>query len=175
MRGVTSAVLLAVSVAAVPAAADLYRCKDADGKVRYTDDASLCPGAAPHEPKGNIQRIESVAPSPTPPASGGSFEASEQALEAHEAAWRGKLQQARQERDALSKEVEQLEDLAGWCNRGGTVGHRDESGIFEKGSCDEVRASLQQKQGRFKQVQAYLREGIYEECRKAGCLPGWLR
>jgi hypothetical protein len=68
MRGVLALVFL---VCALPpaAAAEIYRCLQTDGSVRFVGDASTCPGAQPHEPRGEIQQMRE--PGDTPPASYG--------------------------------------------------------------------------------------------------------
>jgi len=50
-----------------PAGAEIYRCVDADGKVRFVGDRAACPEARPHEPKREIQRLPPSEP--TAPAS----------------------------------------------------------------------------------------------------------
>ncbi|HEY5657361.1 MAG TPA: hypothetical protein VIY27_06190 [Myxococcota bacterium] len=43
-------------LAAPTTGAEIYRCLEADGSVRFTSDATHCPGAAPHVLEGEIQR-----------------------------------------------------------------------------------------------------------------------
>ena len=87
--------LLALSA---PAAADLLRCKNAEGKTIYTDKPELCPGAEPFEPKGEIQTpvrcvyarrshhaVESPRARPKASASGGRPGGRSASLEAEEA------------------------------------------------------------------------------------------
>jgi hypothetical protein len=64
-------------LAAPAAAADLYRCVEADGSVRFSDDPSRCPGASPHTLRGEIQRPAASSPSAIAPDAG------------HLAPWRG--------------------------------------------------------------------------------------
>jgi hypothetical protein len=176
MRGAISwLVLLGLLGIAAPAVAELYRCRGADGQLRFTNDPATCPGAALHEPRGQIQRIDTppAAPSPSEPRR---RHGDTQDLEAGQAAlWRGRLREAERERDALRPEVERLSKLVTWCNRGGTVASTDRSGIRRQVSCEQVRSLWRQQEARLEHVQAYLQEGIHEECRRAGCLPGWLR
>jgi Domain of unknown function (DUF4124) len=51
----------------VPAGAEVYRCVDASGTERFTDDRSACPGAAPHALPGEIQRSAGAAAAAAPP------------------------------------------------------------------------------------------------------------
>lgn len=168
--------LAALLVAApfLPATAELYRCENGEGAPRFTNDPALCPGAKPHEPEGEVQRIDTPAvPPPRATAPGGNQ--SPAVLQAQEAAWRAKLEQARRERDELESEVARLSEMMAWCNRGGSVVRRDLSGIPRDVSCEEIRAQHGEKEARLKELRAYLEGGIHEECRRAGCLPGWLR
>jgi hypothetical protein len=68
MRGVLALVFL---VCALPpaAAAEIYRCLQPDGSVRFVGDASTCPGAPPYEPQREIQQMRE--PGGSPPASHG--------------------------------------------------------------------------------------------------------
>jgi hypothetical protein len=176
MRGAISGLLLLGLLGiAAPSAAELYRCRGADGQPRFTNDPASCAGAAPHEPRTRIQRIE-TPPAASSPQDPQRRHGDTQDLEAGQAAlWRGRLREAERERDALRQEIERLSKLVTWCNRGGTVASTDPSGIRRQVSCEQVRSRWRQQEERLKQLQAYLREGIHEECRRAGCLPGWLR
>jgi hypothetical protein len=42
-------------------------------------------------------------------------------------------------------------------------------------SCEELEAEQQAVRSDEKRLEAYLDEGLEEECRRAGCLPGWIR
>jgi hypothetical protein len=59
LRGLLAGLAL---LAAPSTAGEIYRCVEADGSVRFTNDASRCPGAPPHALKREVQR--SVAPPP---------------------------------------------------------------------------------------------------------------
>lgn len=61
--------LLATALVAVPASADLYRCAEEDGSVRYADRPEGCRDARPVAPRRRIQRMSDPAlPSGSPPA-----------------------------------------------------------------------------------------------------------
>jgi hypothetical protein len=77
-------------------------------------------------------------------------------------------------RDAEA-ELGTLHEVAGWCNRGHMVYAHDEDGLRRDVDCDEVDARERELRREQKRLQAYLDEGLEEECRRAGCLPGWLR
>jgi hypothetical protein len=169
--------LLAVCVL-VPAAgrAELYKCRGPDGKTLFTSDRSQCPGAEVHEPSGRVQRsgpapARRTAPAPTArPAA--AAPASDEA-EAH--AWRAKRARAEASLRELDAQLATLHEVAGWCNRGHLVFQQDEDGLRHDVDCDEVDVQEKALRREQKRLQAYLDEGLEEECRQAGCLPGWLR
>lgn len=174
--GLGLAVLLAGGLGAT-AAAEMYRCQGPDGRTLFTGDPSQCPGAAPFEPERDVQRAESArVPEPerstrrsAPPA--GLDEA------ARAARWKAK----RRESEARLAEVEgALDDLVQavtWCNQGREVFTTDrETGLRRTLSCDRLRAQHEALRGERARLEAYLHEGgLEEECRRAGCLPGWIR
>lgn len=167
-------VLVATLFAGAPlAGAGLYRCIVPGGGIRYTDDASACPGAPRYEPRRRVQRFERPAPAPDPlPAA----RAPSAAPEAGEATWRQKHREARFAFEELTREVASLRRSVGWCNQGRKLLVRDEAtGLNRQLSCDAVRAREQARSAELERVRAYLDGGIQEECRRAGCLPGWLR
>ena len=69
MRRALPFFLLCAWVLPGPAAAEIYRCLDPGGRVRFVGDPAACPGARRHEPKREIQRLPT--PEPAPPASRG--------------------------------------------------------------------------------------------------------
>ena len=42
-------------------------------------------------------------------------------------------------------------------------------------SCDEAHESYERATERRKELKRYLAGGLEDECRRAGCLPGWVR
>ena len=56
-----AAMLWATGWGSLDGHAGLYRCQRADGSVVYTDRQATCPGARPHEPRGEVQSVESTA------------------------------------------------------------------------------------------------------------------
>ena len=52
------AAVLAASVLAGAAHAELFRCTGPDGKTIFTDKKQTCPGAEPSEPAGVVHRAE---------------------------------------------------------------------------------------------------------------------
>lgn len=170
---------LGLVMPAPPAEAELLRCKDAHGKTIYTDKPELCPGAKPFEPKGEIQ----AAPPRTAPASRGpsALERARERQRAYDAEageakrWQRKKQESEQELARIRERREELAEFVTWCNRGNQVITRDKAGIKRTMSCKNIRKQYEDLDGDEARVQAYLDEGLAEECRRSGCLPGWIR
>ena len=51
----------------------------------------------------------------------------------------------------------------------------DDAGIRQNVPCDDLRRELAELERERAELRAYLEGGLAEECRRAGCLPGWLR
>jgi len=172
------ALLLAacVLIGAGPARAELYKCQGADGKTLFTSDRSQCPGAAAHQPGGEIQRTQPTGPAhaptqlrpPRPAALSPDDEAEAQV-------WRAKRVEAEAALDQTRSRLAVTRQIAGWCNRGQEVFAEDQDGLRHGVSCKEVDATELTLRREQKRLEAYLDEGLEEECRRAGCLPGWLR
>ena len=52
---------------------------------------------------------------------------------------------------------------------------RDKAGIKRAVPCSEIRGEFDVLDQREARVRNYLENELPEECRRAGCLPGWLR
>jgi hypothetical protein len=161
------------AVSVVPAAAEMYRCTLPDGTVKFSGDPSSCRGyATPHEPSGNVQTLDVapivVRPPPAPiPAA--------PAPDGPEQMWRRKRVDAERELGALESGIEEFRQLVSWCNRGGELNVEDEYGLRQEYSCDDARVTHDRMSGRIDELQLYLDGGLDEECRRSGCLPGWIR
>jgi len=92
-----------------------------------------------------------------------------------ETAWRQRKQQKQDELEALEGKVEHLREMVTWCNHGGEVVRTDDIGMKHGVSCDDVRSEYETLETRIAAVKHYLDEEIEEECRRSGCLPGWIR
>lgn len=178
-RDCAAAVLLAGALGlAPPAAAGLFRCELPDGRVVYTDDSSKCPGSPPHEPSGSVQTVPSV---PAPAAAGvvppepGAAALDEEVGEAAETHWRSLKRRKEEELRRVERGHEDLARFVAHCNRGGALFTQDTAGLKHGVSCDEVRSESEKLEARARELRAYLDDGIYQECRQSGCLPGWLR
>jgi hypothetical protein len=177
-RAADRALLLAalVFLAAAPALnAEIYKCVGRDGKTLFTSDRSQCPGAERHEPTGEIQTVPTTS-KPSGRAAparrrGGSLEQSG----GGEALWRGKKLRAEAELRDLGNRIEYVRQAVKWCNRGHSLYAQDETGIRHEYDCEKVDNEFEQLKARQSGLRIYLAEGLEEECRRAGCLPGWIR
>ena len=61
------------------------------------------------------------------------------------------------------------------CNRGHALYVEDETGIRRSYKCRDVDNEYEQAKARLAGLRLYLDDGLEEECRRAGCLPGWIR
>lgn len=176
LAGAGLAAALALAVAA-PAGAELYRCEREDGSVTYTDNAGACRGARPHQPKGDFQRMESHAPAPRAEAPPHPAQDAllERARAGEESRWRQLKRQKESELARVAAQRKSLEEFVGHCNRGSEVIRRTASGLKERVSCASIRSEHAELEARESELRAYVEVGIHEECRRAGCLPGWLR
>jgi hypothetical protein len=167
------------SVGSAPA--DLYRCVRPDGGIVFTDDESTCPGASSHQSSGALQTHRSQtptapAPAPAPAAMQRPPEVprvdESSAMKKH---WQAKKRAKEDELRALEERSDYLSRFVSGCNRGAEVFARDELGINRTASCDDIRAEYAQSIERQEPIREYLDDGLQRECRRAGCLPGWIR
>jgi hypothetical protein len=71
--------------------------------------------------------------------------------------------------------LETTHEVVGWCNRGHEVWATDRDGLRRGVDCNEVKRDEQKLRTLTEGIENYLAEGLEEECRRAGCLPGWIR
>lgn len=178
MREVTSRALLLVAVVALaatePASAEIYKCVGADGETLYTSDQSQCPGAEEHQSTGRLETVTSQ-PRPSATRSPARRRGSIEQVPGGEAAWRGKKLRAEMELRDLEGRLEYVRRAAGWCNRGHDLYVEDERGIRSGYDCKKVQNEYEEIKARVAGLRVYLEQGLEEECRRAGCLPGWIR
>jgi hypothetical protein len=169
---VLAACILLVSAGA---RAELYKCQGPDGKTLFTSDRSRCPGAPLHETGREIQRTQPSGPvrAPTQLRSTRPAAAQDDAAEAQ--VWRAKRVEAESALGQTQARLATIRQVAGWCNRGGEVYAEDRDGLRHGVRCEEVDAADLALRREQKRLETYLSEGLEEECRRAGCLPGWLR
>jgi hypothetical protein len=157
--------------------AEMYKCVGPDGKTVFTSDRSLCPRASLHESTGRVQRATGGPEQPParPRESARQRELRDLAGGAEAQAWRGKRASAEAELREARARLEALHQVAGWCNRGHEVWATDADGLRHGVDCTELAAQQKALRREEKRLEAYLAEGLEEECRRAGCLPGWIR
>ncbi|MEM7408838.1 MAG: DUF4124 domain-containing protein [Myxococcota bacterium] len=163
---------------ATPVAAELFKCKGPGGRTIFTDQKEQCPGADPFVPDVVIHKAEPSKPAASTPAAPAARERHRHAVQAEESQamhWRQKKTSAEKELAELSLRRDWLKQYVTHCNRGGYVTTRDDAGIKQTVDCRELRREFEGLDSRTTELQAYLDEGLRDECRKAGCLPGWIR
>ena len=180
MRRAAGALLAAFALAGTPAAADIYRCTGPDGKTLFTSDQAACPGAVRHDPSRDVQRMQpEPGPSAEEPGAPGARDPgaapAPESEDAQAAMWRRKRSEAEAELQEIERGYDELEEIITWCNRGGDLVVEDHVGVREDYSCDEARESYERAASRRKELKHYLAGGLEDECRQAGCLPGWVR
>jgi hypothetical protein len=170
--------LLAVSALATAAHAELFRCTGPDGKTIFTDQKQTCPGAEASEPAGVIQRAE------TPDASKQNDEGvpASRADDSHppgaeaEAFWKQKKRDAEQKVEEIRAQRESFGRFTGHCHRPDNyVVTRDDAGIEKVVNCSDLLREFHELETQEAAARDYLATGLSEDCRRAGCLPGWLR
>ncbi len=162
---------------AAPAAAEIYKCVAADGSTTFTSHPGACPKAVPHEPKGRIQTVprRQGPPRVAPFTPRGSSPAAAAQDLAQAARWKAKRTRAENEKARVDHDVEAYRQVVTGCNRGSSYTIKDDTGIKREFRCEEARSRYQQLQSRQAELDRYLSGGLEEECRRAGCLPGWIR
>ena len=165
---------------AVPAAAGIYECRSHDGRVTYTGNPAACDGAVRRRAaESALASDEEAATPPAAPerrtAPGHAAAAGADADEAEAATWRRKRQEAEAARSALHAQEEVFAELVTRCNRGSDLYVEDAAGMRRRYSCDDAREEHRAAQARLAEVERFLETGLAEECRRAGCLPGWIR
>jgi len=168
-----------------PVGAEIFKCTGADGKTVYTSDPTVCPGAKPHELKTEMQTVVPSSRASRPAAVRTAAE-KEAAGEAGNGAkggvpdglmemWRRKRPEAEAKLAELKDRAKYLHAVIGGCNRGSTWYAKDEAGLKRYVSCDELKRRGLRIGQELAKLEAYLAGGLEDECRRAGCLPGWIR
>jgi hypothetical protein len=172
MRAATrlGAVLLAIALPAAAAHAELFRCTGPDGKTIFTDQKQMCPGAEPSEPTGVVHRAETQGAPAAPSRETGALDVDSEAAQ-----WKQKKLDTEAAIEKIQAQRAWMKPYVGHCNRGGWVTTRDDAGIPQQVNCSVLRREFDALDEQEAAARAYLAEGLPEECRRAGCLPGWLR
>jgi hypothetical protein len=177
---------LAAAVALVLAASaqsEIFKCVGLNGDVRFTSSAAQCPNAAPHAPKqGALQRVEkpvvplaSARPGSSSTRRSGAPAARDTSAAA-EATWREKKAEAERNLRTLEAAHERVLAAVHWCNRGHNVTTEDpRTGLREQVPCKDIDADRAEIARELEKAREVLETGLEEECRAAGCMPGWIR
>jgi hypothetical protein len=182
MRRILIAAALACALAA-SVRAEIFKCVGANGDVRFTSDASQCPNAAPHAPKpGALQRVEK-SEAPLASARPGALTTTRRAAPAAhdtsaaaEGVWRGKKAEAERNLRTLEVAHERVIAAVRWCNKGHSVTTENpRTGLRQQVPCEDIDADRVKIEAELAKTRAYLEAGLEEECRQAGCMPGWIR
>lgn len=171
---------LAMVLLAQPATAEIYKCIGPDGKTSYTSDPTQCARAQPHELKREIQ-VEA-------PRRGGSHSARQARTGSGvrpaapagdtsglEQMWRRKREETRTKIAEVERLQKRNQKMVTGCNRGSEWYATDKSGIRRNVSCKRLRRETENLERQRQALNTYLQSGLAEECRRAGCLPGWIR
>jgi hypothetical protein len=94
---------------------------------------------------------------------------------ADEATWRGKKRTAESELEDARHAIERARVTVGDCNRHEIQVIGDDRARRLDEICTHARDELAKNTERSAELERYLEEGLAEECRAAGCLPGWIR
>jgi hypothetical protein len=166
-------------LAAAPAAAGIYECRGRDGRVTYTGNPAACDGAvrsrAGGTPVAGTQDAASPPAAPAPRPAPAQPAARAAAEEAEAATWRRKREEAEAARSTLRGREQLFGGLVTRCNRGSDLYVEDVNGMRRRYSCDEARDEHEAAQKQLAEVERFLESGLADECRRAGCLPGWIR
>ena len=178
VRGKRLAAVLAATACllAAEAYAGIYKCTGPDGKTVFTSDRSACPGAKPHVLKKKLQTVldghdSRVLQKRSRPAAR-RVGAKDDGIERM---WRRKRPEAERELEQVEAQLTRMLQVIKGCNRGGEWYRTEESGIRTHVPCSELQeryTEIQQKRGK---LVRYLADGLEDECRRAGCQPGWVR
>lgn len=172
--------LLGVALAAQPSqAGEILTYRTPDGGVGITDEPKLVPPGSeilrrdPETPQRD-ERIPDAAPMSPSHRNASAQGVGDPDPDAAEAArWRQKLLQAHQEEQGAAHALELAERDYRSCRRRESLGSSSQTRIPGETSCDEAPVAAAQHE--WERAQAYAEDGIEDECRRAGCLPGWLR
>jgi hypothetical protein len=170
---------IAFAGASAPSAtAEIYRCTGPDGGIVYTDNKAACPGAGKHEPAGRLQAVSEDAEPAAAPAQHRPPDAFAQNAEdqrGQKVHWQQLKRTKEAELRALEERHAQLGRSVTACNRGHRIVSRDETGIKHQVPCERIRKEYAETLELQAPLREYLETGLVRDCRRAGCLPGWLR
>jgi hypothetical protein len=162
-------------LAASEARAEIYKCVGSDGKATFTSDPGACPGTKPHELKSKVQHVIEQPGTRARRAASPAVRRAGPRNDGHESMWRRKRPEAEAALQEVEGQLVKLGKAVKACNRGGEWYRTSESGIREHIPCEEFQTRLRDAEQKREQLVDYLAEGLEDECRRAGCQPGWVR
>lgn len=169
--------LLWAALAQPALAGELLTYRTPDGSLGITDDPKLVPAGSEilrrdpeTPPRGRPSRDLPATASRSIPAKR-SQDADPDAAEATR--WRQKLRKARQEEERAAHALELAERDYRSCRHRENFASSYQAHIPGETACDEAPVVAAQQE--YERAKAYAEDGIEDECRRAGCLPGWLR
>jgi len=148
------------------ASGEIYRCPGPDGKVVF--QSAPCGDQQPYKPKGNVLRAPAGAPAPASPstsAPGPAAHAPSGDKAKDERFWRAKFEQARADATKSEQQAEQARQRF----------HQCRSYYSANNLCKSEKLKMIEAEERAAEARGYLESKIGEECRRAGCQPGWVR
>jgi Domain of unknown function (DUF4124) len=170
---------LALVLLGTAARAELFRCTGPDGKTIFTDQKQNCPGAEPSEPTGVVHRAEtpeSVRSAPDHEPAAASRDPNAPQVDSEAAQWKQKKLDVERQIAKIHAQRDVMDRFVSHCNRPGRyVTTRDDAGIQQVVSCSDLKRQFDALGSQEAAARDYLATGLPEECRRAGCLPGWLR
>ena len=94
---------------------------------------------------------------------------------ARAAQWRARKLRAEREKAELTRHAGSYRQVVTWCNRGAAIRSSRDAPLPPGYDCDSAREEYAQLRERLVELESYLDRGLADECRRAGCLPGWIR
>ena len=159
---------------AAPSSAELFQCTGPDGETIFTDQRGVCPNEKSFEPDAVVHKATDTTKGRAARARHRQW-VEERAAESGEQVWKQKKADAQARIDQIQERREKMKPYVSHCNRGGYVTTRDDAGIEEVVNCSKLRHDFAKLDELEQDATNYLTNVLPEECRKAGCLPGWLR
>jgi hypothetical protein len=156
--------------------ADILTYRAPDGSVGITDDPKLVPPGSEilrRDPKTPARRQANFETAATPRNLSPQRSGDTDRDAAEENHWHQKLRQARQDEERAAHALELAERDYRSCRHRENLGSAYQTHLPGETACDE--APVEAAQQEYERAKAYAEDGIEDECRRAGCLPGWLR
>jgi hypothetical protein len=185
MRRLLTAAFGALALAlAGPAIAELVEYRTPDGRTGYTNDpARLPPGARIVSAREESAASPPATPAAAPPAPGvratpaASHAESANAESDAEAEWQWRERKASAAGavDQARRDLASAERLYSDCRGRENYWNARYAHSPVDSSCDDEGDRLEAARERLAEAEAYLADGLFEDCRRSGCLPGWVR